>query len=90
MKSSTIILLSTFSVLASFNAGFAEAAAKKARPSQTASMTNSQAMYQCASQYAGYRGYLARDRYAYIEGCFKILTGKYPSEVGENCPLRRC
>jgi hypothetical protein len=92
MKSSTMILLSTFSVLALVSAGFAEAkaATKKTDASQTASTNYNQAMYQCASNYAGNRGYLGRDRGSYIETCFKSLTGKYPHEVGVNCPLRRC
>jgi hypothetical protein len=89
---STIILLSTLA-LALLAAGIAEAAsAKKGSSPETASTstTYNQAMYQCASQYAGNRGYLGRDRGGYIETCFKTLTGKYPADVGQNCPLRRC
>jgi len=44
----------------------------------------------CQAQYAGGRGFLARDRYSYIEMCFKDKTGKYPGQVGMNCTLRRC
>jgi hypothetical protein len=84
-----VILLSMFFVLGSVSTGFS-AAAKKTNPTQAASTSYSQAMYQCASQYAGNRGYLGRDRGGYIEACFKSLTGKWPADVGQNCPLRRC
>jgi CHASE3 domain sensor protein len=91
------ILLSTSFALALLMAGVADAAsAKRASSSQTAQNTQAsstnynQAMYQCASQYAGNRGYLGRDRGGYIETCFKALTGKFPADVGQNCPLRRC
>jgi hypothetical protein len=89
---STVILLSMTFALALLTAGMAGAASsKKVSSAQTpGAMSYSQAMYQCASQYHGYRGQLGRERYAYIEGCFKNLTGKYPADVGENCPLRRC
>ena len=87
-----IILFSTVFVAALFDVGLAESkAAKKESPSSTTGvMTTSQAMYECLSRYAGNRGFLGRDRYAFIEGCFKGLTGKYPFEVHENCTLRRC
>jgi hypothetical protein len=93
MKSS-VILLSTSFVFALLTAGVADAAsAKRASSSQTeqtGSMSYNQAMYECTSRYAGPRGYLGRDRGGYIEACFKSLTGKYPYDVGQNCPLRRC
>jgi hypothetical protein len=87
-----VILLSTSFAIALLAAGIADAAsAKKSSTSQTAGNTSySQAMYQCTAQYAGPRPGLGRDRYAYIETCFKQLTGKYPADVGENCQLRRC
>jgi hypothetical protein len=44
-------------------------------------------MDKCQELYGGYRGPLGRDRYAYIERCFKDLTGKYPSQVDMNCTL---
>jgi hypothetical protein len=87
---SPIILLSTFVGLALVSAGFAEAATKKTDPSQTAGTNYSQAMYQCTAQYAGNRSAVNSYRYAYIEGCFKALTGKYPADVGQSCQLRRC
>jgi hypothetical protein len=92
MKSPTILFL-TASVVVLFNAGFADAQAaraKKASAAPTANMTTSLAMYQCQAQYAGPRGFLGRDRYVYIEACFKALTGKYPADARENCTLRRC
>jgi hypothetical protein len=87
-----IILFSALFAAALFDAGPAVSkAAKKESPSKTTGlMTPSQAMYECESQYAGPRGFLGRDRYGFIEGCFKALTGKYPFEVHENCTLRRC
>jgi hypothetical protein len=87
-----VILLSTSFVFALLAAGVAGAAsAKKASSTQTAANTSySQAMYECASRYAGNRGYLGRDRGGFIDMCFKSLTGKYPADVGQNCPLRRC
>jgi hypothetical protein len=87
-----IMLFSALFVAALLNAGPAQSkAAKKESPSDTTGvMTASQAMYECQSRYAGNRGLLGRDRYAFIEGCFKSLTGKYPFEVRENCTLRRC
>jgi hypothetical protein len=48
------------------------------------------AMYECEARYAGPRGYLGRDRYAYIEQCFKDMTGKTPAQMQINCSLRRC
>jgi hypothetical protein len=93
MKSPVILLSASFAV-ALLVAGVADAAsAKKSSSSQTAqnaSTNYNQAMYECASRYAGPRGYLGRDRGGYIETCFKELTGKYPADVGVNCPLRRC
>jgi hypothetical protein len=44
----------------------------------------------CQAQFAGNRGFLGRDRYAYIEQCFHDKTGKFPGQVGMNCQLRRC
>ena len=87
-----MILFSAFVFAALVGAGVAEsktAGAKKASPSQTAS-TTSQAMYECQALYAGPRGFLGRDRYGYIEGCFKAKTGMYPFQAHENCTLRRC
>jgi hypothetical protein len=59
-------------------------------PAAQASNTHQDAMYACEAMYAGNRGYLGKDRYAYIERCFKDKTGKYPFEVNQNCSLRRC
>jgi hypothetical protein len=87
-----IILFSAFFVAAPLDVGLAQSkAAKKESPSNTSGvMTTSQAMYECQARYAGNRGLLGRDRYAFIEGCFKSLTGRYPFEARENCTLRRC
>jgi roadblock/LC7 domain-containing protein len=87
------ILLSVFFCAALLDGGLAasKAAAKKESPSQTASvMAANQAMYDCQALYAGRRGFLGRDRYAFIETCFKAATGKYPFQAGANCTLRRC
>jgi hypothetical protein len=47
------------------------------------------AMEECKSQYGGRRFGLGRDRYAYIEQCFKMATGSYPFQVNANCSMRR-
>jgi len=49
-----------------------------------------QTWYTCQARYAGGRGFLAKDRWAYIEQCFHDATGKYPGQLGLNCYLRRC
>jgi hypothetical protein len=88
-----VILLSASFALAVLTAGVAAAAsAKDANSAQTAAntMSYSDAMYQCATNYAGPRGNLGKDRGMYIEMCFKNLTGKNFYEVGQKCPLRRC
>ncbi len=88
-----MILFSAFFVMALLNVRLAESktvGAKKDSLSQTVSMTTNQAMHECEMLYGGSRGYLGRDRYAYIERCFKDLTGMYPSQARENCTLRRC
>jgi len=46
------------------------------------------AMEECKSQYGGRRFWLGRDRYAYIETCFKMLTGSYPFQVNVNCSMK--
>ena len=88
-----MILFSAFFLAMLLDVRVAEsktAGARKTGPSDTISMTTSQAMYECEALYAGNRGHLARERYAYIERCFKGLTGMYPSQAHENCTLRRC
>jgi hypothetical protein len=88
-----VILLSTSFALVLLTAGVAAAAStKNANSAQTAANTTSynDAMYQCASQYAGPRGHMGRDRGMYIEMCFRNLTGKNYYDVGQKCPLRRC
>jgi hypothetical protein len=62
----------------------------KTDAAQGAQASYQDAWYTCQSWYAGARGFLAKDRYAYIEQCFKDKTGKYPGQVGMNCVLRRC
>lgn len=63
------------------------AMSQTARSTQAASATHRQAMDKCQELYGGFRGWLGRDRYAYIERCFKDLTGKYPFEVSMECTL---
>ena len=66
------------------------AISQTARPSQAASAAHLQAMEECKARYGGgsRRGWLARDRYAFIEVCFKELTGKYPFQANVNCLYR--
>jgi hypothetical protein len=61
------------------------AATKKAGPSQS---TNQRAMEECKERYG--RAWLGRAhvRYAYIEACFKQLTGMYPFQVNVHCIYR--
>lgn len=87
-----IILLSAFFVATLFNVGLAisqTAATKRADPSQTVSARHKQAMDECKERYGGgiARGHLARDRYAFIEACFKQLTGMYPFQANVNCVI---
>lgn len=77
------MLFSACFIASLLNGGLA--VSQTARPSQTASATHKQAMEECLKLYGGWRGWLGRDRYAYIERCFKDSTGKYPFEVGMNC-----
>jgi hypothetical protein len=82
MKS--LMMFSTFVALL-FDGALA--LSQTARPSQAESAAHRQAMDKCQELYGGFRGALGRDRYAYIERCFKDLTGKYPFEVNINCTL---
>jgi hypothetical protein len=52
------------------------------------SPAHQKAMAECLSQYGGQRFWLNRDRYAYIEQCFMMATGKYPHQVQADCHLR--
>ena len=63
------------------------AASQTVRPSQTASAARQQTMEECKARYGRglARCHLARDRYAYIDACFKELTGKYPFQADVNC-----
>jgi hypothetical protein len=91
-----LVLLSTLLAASLFDAAPGEAKTKHIRtgPALASNAPVGQsyqsAMDECQSEYAGYRGHLSRDRYAYIEGCFNILTGKTPTAAGMNCTLRRC
>jgi hypothetical protein len=93
-----IILFSASFIAALLCAGLAESKTTKTTRAKIASTSdagvlstpNSRAMYECMARYAGNRGFLGKDRGAFIEQCFKGLTGKFPFEVGENCTLRRC
>ena len=84
MKSLMILFLAFF-VAALFDVGLA--VSQTARPSQTVSATHRQAMDKCQELYGGFRGWLGRDRYAYIERCFKDLTGVYPFQVNMSCTV---
>jgi hypothetical protein len=81
-------LFSAFLVAALVDAQLA--ASKTAEAIKGSLSQTGQAMYYCQTLYAGARGALGRDRYAYIERCFKDLTGMYPAQAHENCTLRRC
>ncbi len=88
-----IILFSAFFAAALLNVAPAvsqTAAAKRANPSQSVSARHQQAMDECKERYGGgiARGHLGRDRYAYIESCFKQLTGIYPFQANVNCFIR--
>jgi len=56
----------------------------------TASRDYQSTMHECEGYYAGHRGFLGKDRYAYIEQCFKNITGMTPAQLQINCSLRRC
>jgi hypothetical protein len=82
---SLMIVFSTCFVASLLYVGLA--LSQTARPSQAESAAHRQAMDKCQELYGGFRGALGRDRYAYIERCFKDMTGKYPFEVNVNCTL---
>jgi hypothetical protein len=84
MKLPTTLFSACF-VASLFDVGLA--LSQTTRPSQDTSATYREAMAKCQELYGGWRGALGRDRYAYIERCFKDLTGKYPSQVNMNCTL---
>lgn len=82
-------------------AGNAAYAQHTDRPAEVGFSTSSsksgstQAEYQnvmtmCETFYGGRRGHLGRDRYAYIEQCFKHETGLYPFQLNLNCKIRQC
>lgn len=84
-----IILFSACFVATLLNVGLAvlqTAGTKRVDPSQTVSVRHQQAMDECKERYGGgiARGHLGRDRYAYMEACFKQLTGVYPFQVNVN------
>ena len=83
-----IILFSAIFVAALFDVGLAMS--QTARPSQTVNARHQQAMNECKERYGGgiARGQLGRDRYAYIEACFKQLTGIYPFQANVGCFIR--
>jgi hypothetical protein len=80
-----IMLFSACLVASLFDVG--PALSQTPRPSPAESASHRQAMDKCQELYGGWRGAMGRDRYAYIERCFKDLTGKYPSQVNMNCTL---
>jgi hypothetical protein len=81
----SITLFSACFVASLFDVGLA--LSQTARLSQAASAAHRQAMDKCQELDGGWRGAMGRDRYAYIERCFKDLTGKYPSQVNMNCTV---
>lgn len=88
-----IILFAAFFVATLLNVGLAvsqTAGTKRANPSQTVSARHQQAMDECKERYGGgvARGHLGRDRYAFIEACFKEKTGMYPFQANVNCFIR--
>jgi hypothetical protein len=90
-----LVLLSTLLVAPLLVANPVEAKTKNTRmhpalASYTPGRDYQTAMVECEGMYGGNRGFLGRDRYAYIEQCFKNKTGKTPGDVGVNCTLRRC
>ena len=89
LKFAATVLVSLL-VAHSVNAASINAASKDKRKTDATQESYEDAWYTCQSWYAGARGFLAKDRYAYIEQCFKDKTGKYPGQVGMNCSLRRC
>ncbi len=82
---SLMILFSTCFVALLFDVALALSQTARLSPAESAA--HRQAMDKCQELYGGFRGALGRDRYAYIERCFKDLTGKYPFEVNINCTL---
>jgi hypothetical protein len=87
VKLAAAVLVSLF-VAHSVNAASKDK--QKSEATQGSQGSYEDAWYTCQSWYAGNRGFLAKDRYAYVEQCFKDKTGKYPGQVGMNCSLRRC
>jgi len=91
-----LVLLSTLLMAPLVDANPVEAKTRNVlvRPALASNATESSvyqsAMRECEGFYGGQRFLLGRDRYAYIEQCFKIKTGKTPSELQINCTLRRC
>jgi len=89
MKSVSVAIAAAV-VVSFFVADLVNAASKDKQKTDAAQGSYEDAWYTCQARYAGSRGSLAKDRYVYIEQCFKEKTGKYPGEVGMNCYLRRC
>jgi hypothetical protein len=90
MKSSVSVAFAAAVLVSLLVADSVNAASKDKQKTDPVQGSYEDAWYTCQSWYAGARGFLAKDRYAYIEECFKGKTGKYPAEVGMNCSLRRC
>jgi hypothetical protein len=91
-----LVLLSTLLVVPLLDAKPVEAKTKHVRAhpvvasNAPAGRDYQSVMAECEGMYAGNRGYLGRDRYVYIEQCFKNITGKSPADLQVNCTLRRC
>jgi hypothetical protein len=90
--------LSALSLALLITAGVAEAKTKtiksrasgEAASAQAPGGAHKNAMAECESQYGGRRPFLERDRYAYIEQCFKSATGMYPHQAKMNCSVKNC
>jgi hypothetical protein len=90
--------LSALSLALLITAGVAEAKTKTTKSkagattasAQAAGGTHKSAMAECEAQYGGQRFFLGRDRYAYIEQCFKSATGMYPHQANMNCSVKGC
>jgi len=87
---SVIIAFVGAALASSLNAQPVNAAPKDGQRTNTGQTSNEEAMRTCEEMYTGNHGLASRDRYAYIERCFRGKTGKYPFQSQMNCSLRRC
>ena len=92
MKFAVIVIFISLAVSLSDGraAGSPKSIGREAVVSQKADSAELSAWADCQRNYGGRRGFLGRDRYAFIEQCFKLKTGKYPAQLQLNCKLRGC